>query len=397
MPRPKESRWPSPRPDTGTAKRGDQTPRAKHDARRTRPQLQCRYLDHSPRDPRPVSYTAMSIEPWHPISGYIHVPGIWIDDYPVDFSRIHWPRMTEVIAHRQLKTGFAAEITREGVVRFRFSGTSLDPGPLDVNAVTLEQHAELARIVHGRSEALTFHAACLAMARGEADNSAGHSAANVTPAVIIHWNDGLTNPVSMDRGIMGALMARASGHRLPLISSLQRNETLQWTAPAIAERSFELFDKFYSAGRARFIRAVNFLVNASDHMGRNEYVQAFVLAWTVTEHCISRCWDRTLEHLAHGKLPQSAINFIQIKSEKQKMKPAEFPVALRIATLQLVDPSAEHYKRAESLRDLRNKFVHDLALIAPEDGLMSTEVGLQMLKAVYRMDLRLSSGYAYIL
>ena len=339
----------------------------------------------------------MSIEPWHPISGYIHVPGIWIDDYPVDFSRIHWPRVTEVIAHRQLKAGFAAEITREGVVRFRFSGSSLDPGPLDVSALTLEQHVELVRIVHGRSEALTFHAACLAIARGEVDNSAGHSAANVTPAVIIHWNDGLTNPVSMDRGIMGALMARASGLLLPLISSLQRNETVQWTAPAIAKRSFELFDQFYSARRARLIRAVNFLVNASDHMGRNEYTQAFALAWTVIEHCISRCWDRTLEHLAHNKLPQSVADFIQSEAEKRNIKPSEFPVAARIATLQLIDPSAEHYKRAGFLRDLRNRFVHDLALIAPEDGQMSTEVGLQMLKAAYRMDLRLSSSFAYML
>ena len=337
----------------------------------------------------------MSIEPWHPISGYIHVPGIWIVDYPVDFSRIHWPRVTEVIAHRQLKAGFAAEITREGVVRFRFSGSSLDPGPLDVSALTLEQHVELVRIVHGRSEALTFHAACLAIARGEVDNSAGHSAANVTPAVIIHWNDGLTNPVSMDRGIMGALMARASGLLVPLISSLQRNETLQWTAPAIAKRSFELFDQFYNARRARLIRAVNFLVNASDHMGRNEYTQAFVLAWTVTEHCINRCWDRALEHLAHGKLPQSAVDFIQSEAAKQKIKPSKFPVATRIATLQLIDPSADHYKRAKFLRKLRNRFVHDLALIGPEDGQMSTEVGLQMLKVAYRMDLRLSSSYAH--
>ena len=339
----------------------------------------------------------MSIEPWHPISGYIHVPGIWIDDYPVDFSRINWPRMTEVVAHRQLKAGFAAEVTREGLVRFRFSGTSLDPGPLDVTAPTLEQHAELVRIVHGRSEALTFHAACLAMARGEADNSAGHSAANITPAVIIHWNDGLANPVSMDRGIKGALMARADGLLLPLICSLQRNETLQWTAPAIADRSLQLFDKFYNPKRARLIRAVNFLVTASDHMGRNEYTQAFVLAWTVAEHCISRCWDRALEHLVHGKLPQTAVEFIQKEAAKQKIKPSEFPVAVRISALQLIDPSAEHYKRAESLRDLRNKFVHDLALIEPGDGAMSTDVGLQMLKAAYRMDLRLSSSYAYML
>jgi hypothetical protein len=339
----------------------------------------------------------MSIEPWHPISGYIHVPGIWIDDYPVDFSRINWPRITEVIARRQLKAGFAAELTREGLVRFRFSGTSLDPGPLDVTAPTLEQHAELVRIVHGRSEALTFHAACLAMARGEADNSAGHAAANVTPAVIIHWNDGLTNPVSMDRGVMGALMARASGLLLPLISSLQRNETLQWTAPAIAERSLELFDKFYNPRRARLIRAVNFLVNASDHMGRNEYAQAFVLAWTVTEHCISRLWDRALEHLAHARLPQSAVDFIQTEAAKKKIKPSEFSVATRIAALGLIDPSTEYYKRAEALRDLRNRFVHDLALIEPQDGQMSTEVGLQMLKAAYRMDLRISSSYAYML
>jgi hypothetical protein len=235
----------------------------------------------------------MSIEPWHPISGYIHVLGIWVDDYPVNFSRIYWPRMAEVIASH-LKAGFAAELTREGLVRFRFSSTSLDPGPLDVAAPTLEQNAELVRIVHGRSEALTFHAACLAMARGEADNSAGHSAASVTPAAIIHWNDGLTNPVSMDRGVKGALMARASGHLAPLISSLQRNETLQWTALGIAERSLELFDKFCNPWRARLIRAVNLLVAASDHMTRNEYTQTFVLAWTVTEHCISQLWARAL-------------------------------------------------------------------------------------------------------
>src|SRR5271155_4916178 len=99
--------------------------------------------------------------PWHPVSGYIHVPGIWIDDLPVDFSRIHWPRLAEIVCRRQLKAGFEAEITREGVVRFRFSGTALDPGPIDFPSLTHHQHASLIRIIHARSEALTFHAACL--------------------------------------------------------------------------------------------------------------------------------------------------------------------------------------------------------------------------------------------
>lgn len=337
----------------------------------------------------------MPVSPWHPVSGYIHVPGIWIDDLPVDFSRIHWPRLKEIVSHRQLKAGFDAQITREGVVRFRFSGTVLDPGPIDVASLTLEQHAALVRIIHARSEVLTFHAACLAMARGEADNSTGHSAANITPAVIIHWDDGLTNPVSMDRGIMESLLARASGQLRPLTYFLQRNETLQWTNPAIVDRSLDLFDKFYRPNREHLIRAVNLLVNASEHMGSNEYAQAFVLAWTVIEHCIRRCWDRALEHLAHHRLPTTAVAFIRAEEQQQKTKPPQFPVAVRIAALQLIDPSSQHYTRAEALRDRRNKFVHDLALISPDDGQAATAVGLEMLKAAYRMDLRLASGFAY--
>jgi hypothetical protein len=323
---------------------------------------------------------------------------VWFDDEPVDFSRITLTRAVEVVCHRQLRSGLEATITREGLVVFKFVGTAMDAGPVDTSAMTADQHTTLTRIIHARAEVLTFHSACLAMARGEATNSVGHGATNVIPTVMIHCDENMQNPASPDRGIMGCLIARAqSKGPAHLALALQRNETLEWVDPTAATRSLELFDQFYDPRRIRLRRAVYTLVNAVDHLSRNEYAQAFILAWTVIEHCVARRWDRALEDRAHGRLPEAAAQFIAAEEARQAKKASEFPVAARIAALTLIDPGAGYYSRAEALRVLRNNFIHDLEQVSPDNGSASAQVALELMKAHYRMDLRLGTGYGYML
>jgi hypothetical protein len=324
-------------------------------------------------------------KPWRPYSGYIQVPAVWLDDKPVDFSNVKLARAAEIVCKRQLNSGFEATIFRDGLIFFRFTGTSLDAGTIDFATMTPAQHELATSISHGRAEVLTFHSACFGMARGEATNSVGQRAAIVTPANLILCDEGLASPSSQDRGVMACLFGRfqpnAPNH---IAAPLQRNDTMEWADPTTAARSLDLFDQFYDPTNPHFQRAVFTIVSAVDHLGQNEYAQAFILGWTVVEHCISRLWDRAIEDLTNGALAAPIAATIRAEGRK----PADFVVAKRLRILALMYPTESCYVRAEALRALRNDFVHDLALIRPSDGADAARIGIDLIKLQYGMELR---------
>jgi hypothetical protein len=97
---------------------------------------------------------------WRPYDGYIHVPGIWIDEAPIDPARISWPRMLEVVCERFLRMGMRVTVTRECVVSFRFAGSRLGGGDYDPDGPsTMLLEPRIVRLLHDRANALTFHSA----------------------------------------------------------------------------------------------------------------------------------------------------------------------------------------------------------------------------------------------
>jgi hypothetical protein len=178
-----------------------------------------------------------------------------------------------------------------------------------------------------------------------------------------------------------------------IAAPLQRNETLEWADPTTATRSLDLFDQFYDPNNLHFRRAVFTIVSAVDHLGQNEYAQAFILSWTVAEHCISRQWDRVIQDLANGALAAP----IEAAIRAERRKPEGFVVAVRLKFLMLIHPNESCFVRAEALRVLRNDFVHDLALIRPSNGADAARLGIDLIKLQYGMDLRLGTAYGYAL
>ncbi len=139
------------------------------------------------------------------------------------------------------------------------------------------------------------------------------------------------------------------------------------------------------------------LFNAVHHLEQSEYAQAFILAWTVIEHCIARYWDRAIKDLAQGKLAKNPVDFISEEAQRQRKRPSEFSVSARIAALTLIHPGSGSFATAESLRTIRNDFVHDLQNVSPAHGSRAAQVALELMEANYGMNLRLGTGYGYML
>jgi hypothetical protein len=334
---------------------------------------------------------------WRPYDGYIHVPAIWIDEQPPDPGRISWPRMLEVVCERSLRMGMQVTATRECIFSFRFAGSQLDDGNYDPDgANTRLLEPRIVRLLHDRANALTFHSACLAQARGESSNSHGHRATLVTPANMVRFGPGtLGNPVAADRGIRAALALRAADElREPIALRLQRSDGgSSWIDPITLERSFELFDYYYDGPGGAVVRIVSMIVAAADHLDRNEFDQSFFLAFAVLEQLIARHWKKLLETRNQAEIGAEVARLItRAGKQADKMR-----LAKRLAVLKKADPGSDDWSRADRARRHRNALIHELAQVESENTQETVQLAIRLLKAVIGLDLRLSVSYGYVI
>jgi hypothetical protein len=334
---------------------------------------------------------------WYPVSGYIHVPGIWIDDRPPHPNHAVWPRMTEVACQEKLRSGIVVRATREGLITFGFAGTPLDRGLFRSQARARPAFDEgLISLTHGRCEVLTFHSACLAQARGEERDSHGHRATYVTPANLVHFDGRLTQHATSDRAIREAFRLRAIGElRVHLASAVQRiEEGVYPVGIHVFERSLELLEAFYDPDDLQLVRAVNMLVGAADHLDRNEVAEAFFLPCTVVEHLVARYWGRKLGEMSLDLLKQFASRAVVPVDPKRK--PTEYNFANKLSVLRTMEAMIPEWEQADNLRVLRNKFVHEMQEVMPSQAQEAVALAMRVLKIVFGMDLRLSASFGYI-
>jgi hypothetical protein len=334
---------------------------------------------------------------WRPYDGYIHVPGIWVDERPIDPARIAWPRMLEIVCERSLRMGMWVIATRECMFSFRFAGSPLGGGNYDPDrpdAKLLEPR--IVRLLHDRADALTFHSACLAQARGEASDSYGHRATLLTPANMVRFDRGpLGNPVAAGRGIRAALALRTADKlREPIALGLQRwEEGSSWIDLITLERSFELFDNYYDGPGGAVVRIVSMIVAAADHLDRNEFDQSFFLAFAVLEQLIARRWEKLLETQNQTELGAEVARLVARAGKRaDKMSLAEC-----LAVLKQADAGSDDWSHADHTRRLRNHLIHELAQVESENTQEIVQLTMRLLKAVIGLDLRLSVSYGYVL
>jgi hypothetical protein len=332
--------------------------------------------------------------PYRPIDAYIHLPAIWIEDHPPKQSDIAWPRMLDIVLRRRLAYGFGVTVTREGIIAFDFTGTDLDHGPLEMDRVSMfENPAPFARM-QARAEALTFHAACLVQARADTAGGAhGFHVLPVTTSRMIHFDRGMKNPACFDQTIWHCISqregSRTRGHFASVIPTWAEAPA-EWVSTSTISRSFDIFDQLYTREQRQTVRAVGLLLQATEHLGRNELPQAFAVAWMVIEHFIARRWDQHVEACEAGRSSPEVASYIRSLRSRPRLYD-------KLTGLLTAERNVGEYTRTMQLRELRNDLVHDLAPITGPEAADCVNLGVELLRVVHGMDLHIGGGFGYAL